>query len=262
MISKPYPARTWDTLRHKKDFGPMHLWDVIRFLRAEAGLTLMQFGDLIGCSMNQAARIERPYPETRCSASIPLLKRIAEEMSSNERDREELYDLLRLKLSRMIIDRMDPESKPLPLPDTLYPERFCQGNGGMPQAFIVRFKKDLENADANVIDVVLPPEIVAQTLEGNYLLSRGKVKEVAAALGQPSEEYLRAADYITDMLKRLLNENTIDSLIASDLPSSELVKMKAAIDAMVAMVPPRSGPNRSPYVPTGRKRGRPRKYKP
>jgi transcriptional regulator with XRE-family HTH domain len=240
----------------------MQLWDIIRFLRAETGLTLMRFGDMIGCSWNQAARIERPYSETRCSASIPLLKRIAEAMTNNERDREELYDLLRLKLSRMILDRMDPESRPLPLPDTLYSERLCQGAGGMPDAFLARFKKDLEKEGAAAIDGVLPPEVVTQILEGNYLLSRGKVKEVAAALGQPPEEYLRAADYITDMLKRLLNERTIDSLLAADLPSSELVKMKVAIDAMVAMAPPRSGPNRSPYVPTGRKRGRPRKYKP
>lgn len=65
----------------------MALWNTIKEIRSKARLTQRQFADIIGCSAMHVSFMERPYSETRSTASAHLLRNVAKKFTKTEEER-------------------------------------------------------------------------------------------------------------------------------------------------------------------------------
>ncbi|OPY66812.1 MAG: hypothetical protein A4E57_02614 [Syntrophorhabdaceae bacterium PtaU1.Bin034] len=56
---------------------PEAIWDFIRYLREQRGLSLVKFVEMIACTLMHATRIEKLYNVSRSAASPRLFRCIA-----------------------------------------------------------------------------------------------------------------------------------------------------------------------------------------
>ncbi len=229
----------------------MPIWEFLKYLREKAGLTQKDFGDKIGCSVNHVSRIERPFTESRSTASIELLRKIAEQFSTTTDERIKLERQLLLKVSRM---HVPSEIADLFLGNAQLERGFMGMEGGMPRPFTDRLRRDLE-ADAEKADglsSLLPAEAVMEVLKGLRSLSASRISIIAKYLGQPVDEYLQLSGYMTESVRRVVESGAIDSLLENitRLNPQQVTSIKTVLNTLVGgMVP---GPKKE-------KRGRPRK---
>lgn len=183
-----------------------NLWDIIKNIRKKAGLNQKEFAQRIGCSEQHISFIERPYDETRRTASEKLLMAIAKEFSSSEEERVKLERDLMIARAKLLIAKeiRSPMLVAEILSDVM--------KESMPNEFIERVKKDIKNwTDAGkepIEDMYL-----IEVLEGSRVLSRSSVISLANRLNQPVDEYLSLANYITSEIKSVTQVNEIKKLI-------------------------------------------------
>jgi transcriptional regulator with XRE-family HTH domain len=238
----------------RQDVASMRLWEFIRYLREKEGLSARQFGDLIGCSRLHVNRIEKPYRESRCTAGIDLLKRMAEVLTSTEEER--------LKLERQLLIRFAEIRAPAEIAD-IYRRNvnvelehgFIQTGGGMPQLFLERLQRDTDSdgEKAKSLSALIPPTILKEILRGRGLLSSVQVSAIARHMEQPIEEYVRLGGYMTDSVKRVVESKAMDPIIENItlLTPQDLVNIKVVLTGLLDSI--------ISAKKTTMRRGRPRK---
>ncbi|OIO27275.1 MAG: hypothetical protein AUJ60_09485 [Nitrospirae bacterium CG1_02_44_142] len=85
----------------------MALWDTIKEIRIKAGKTQKQFGDMLGgITKTHISTIERPYEQTRTTASDSLLKKIAKTFTETKEDQTTLEKKLIMERAELLLQRM------------------------------------------------------------------------------------------------------------------------------------------------------------
>lgn len=188
----------------------MALWDVIKKRREMLRITQKELANMAGCTATHISEMEKPYAISRRTASDELLRKLAKILSTSEADRAELEKILLIEKAKLAVS---PEICRL-LEEKILVKDFSP----MPEEFIKRLKKDIENAHqtgSKDVFKVISPETLTKIISGNQSLTRKGVIELARALNQDVEEYLIDSGYLPDNLKDFLEHGGSSTMLRS-----------------------------------------------
>jgi transcriptional regulator with XRE-family HTH domain len=205
-----------------------NLWDLIKKTRESAGMTQKEFAQHINCSEQHISCIERPYDETRRTASEKLLRKIAEKFSKTEDERLKLERDLAIARAKLLI------SKEIHSP-TLAMEVLSDAiKESMPREFIERVKHDIQKLEGVSKEPVENMHL-SELTEGNIVLSRPSVINLAKRLKQPADDYLMLANYMTEDMKTAMQMTEAKELleVLSKLTKGQVRNVSRAFKAFV-----------------------------
>lgn len=191
----------------------MRLWEIIKTRRELLNLTQKELAQKIGCTPTHISEMEKPYTESRRTASVELLKKLARALSTSEEDRIELERTFLIEKAKLTIS---PEISGIL-------DQKAVDNYTMPEEFIRRLQQDIQNSkDLQV--TCMSPEKLQRVLAGNQLLSRKEVIALARDLNQEVEDYLLSSGYLPNNLKEFLEHNGSASMLRSirDLSAEDI----------------------------------------
>jgi transcriptional regulator with XRE-family HTH domain len=195
----------------------------MKHLREKAGLRKKDFADKLGVTPAYVSKLERPFKKGDPLPSEEVVRKVAEIVGNNEREKREI--LINIYLERIKLTVPDEVSDYIN--DLLTTKKLgvLYSVDSMPEKFRSRLKKDIKELWGNAAKesefykrTGLNREIINNAIEGKHLLSKRQVAMLALALRQPLEEYLLLADYVPDVVADVIDEDLVALLIkAKDL---------------------------------------------
>lgn len=189
----------------------MAIWDTIKDIRIKAGKTQRQFGDMLGSvTKTHICHIERPYEQTRITASESLLKKIAKTFAKTKEAQLALEKQLLSERQELLIGKLGISSEVI---DRVRREHFLKNKGVLPcgapmpeeiipPEFAARMRKDIKNKQHILSEQ--QQAMINKALQGQCFLSRKCVIEIASILKQPIHEYLLLANHLPEDMKNLV----------------------------------------------------------
>lgn len=218
--------------------SPMALWEAIRSVRKQAGMKQREFAEALGCSPMHVSKMERPFEESRGTASEELLRRMAKRFTDSEEDRLLLERQLLLERAKLVVPKEVAEHF---LTKRQRMDEYTSKEG-MPLPFITRLKSDIEEKGGEVDRlfktlVTTDKTAVEETVQGRHVLSRKSVIELAHKLDQPIEEYLSMSDYMPEEIKSLLKHTGMTAMFRylSELDAEDVEEMVGIISHILRL---------------------------
>jgi len=190
----------------------VHLWDTIKEIRKKHNLNKKQFAEVLGCSPTLIGYIEKPYSESKRTATVDIIRAIAEKFTNSEEERQKLENQLLIKRARVVlvqeitddefiskITSAENDVLPVSIPHT------ADINNSMPVEFINALKADIKQLKKHG---VLTTEIngnLAKIIKGTLRIDADEIKDLAAHYGLSQDKYLVLGGYIPDSIAKLYN---------------------------------------------------------
>jgi transcriptional regulator with XRE-family HTH domain len=183
----------------------MSLYEEIRDIRLKMGLDRKEFAKKIKISeiyvVTLEAAINPKKGQKRPTPSPAILKRIAKAATKDENERALIEKNLLSERAKLAISK---ELNKYASDNKLDEKMNVVGGSMMPLEFIGRLREDIKvlNSSADKIEYKgVSDREIELVLNGQLILSRKQVVELAMQLNQPVEEYLLLADYMPDSIR-------------------------------------------------------------
>ncbi len=192
--------------------------NLIRELRLKKGLRQKDLAELIGVSETYVFLLENPNSKNLPSTKI--IQKLAKALATSAEEEPVLYRKLLHAKAKSKLPREMHE-----LIDATQTKAYIPANG-MPEEFIERVKKDLQNYDLEEVaqKIGIDSAALKAVLLYNGILSKKEVIKLANTLNQSIYEYILLAGYIPENVKSLLAHNKAHILFRqlSEIPPDEL----------------------------------------
>lgn len=212
----------------------MTLWELISDIRLKHGLTQKEFAQRIKRSAMAVSLMERSPGNGGSIPSERVLREIAAEFSATIDEKREMEQILLLARARAIAP-----SEIAGLFDNKI-KQFLSSGERMPEAFITRLSEDINALPDKALfykKLSFDKALVERALNGEVVLSRSSVIELAQKLNQSVEGYLLLSDYLPAELGLLAQNKQVLTLFRSmgNLEHNELDQLLQVVSGVLSL---------------------------